>query len=208
MSLKAQFLLARLEKLHSIGFSSLTGHDGPACLVALIPTVPHPKKSRLELELSRQCISLNSEPAIVQALIVEQTGISLSSDQLRRCSGTQGIQVGSDGTTSVDLGQSPAERLVHYLRNEESLDYILHVHNNTATWLLTITRTGRNRGSSSEHNLYCPRETDASTLSYAELVRKALGLSGNMKLLLGALFSNGCTLCRTIPKHPMSSTSH
>jgi hypothetical protein len=31
MSLKAQFLLARLEKLRSIGFTSLTGHDGSAC---------------------------------------------------------------------------------------------------------------------------------------------------------------------------------
>ena len=154
------------------GCKSHEGHQkkDPADVRLSYHTVPP-----LELELSRQCISLNSEPAIVQALIVERTGISLSSDQLRRCSGTRGNQVGSDGTTSVDLGQSPAERLVHYLRNEESLDYILLVHDNTATRLLTITRTGRNRGSSSEHNHYCPREADASTLSYAESVRKALG---------------------------------
>ena len=169
------------------GCKSHEGHQkkDPADVRLSYHTVPP-----LELELSRQCISLNSEPAIVQALIVERTGISLSSDQLRRCSGTRGNQVGSDGTTSVDLGQSPAERLVHYLRNEESLDYILLVHDNTATRLLTITRTGRNRGSSSEHNHYCPRETDASTLSYAESVRKALGLSGNTKLLLGAAWAS------------------
>ena len=62
-------------------------------------------------------------------------------------------------------------------------------HENTATKLLTIARTGRNRGGS-EHNAYCPNDTDADTLSYAESIRKSLGLSGNTKLLLGAAWAS------------------
>jgi hypothetical protein len=69
------------------------------------------------------------------------------------------------------------------------LDFILLFHENTATKLLTIARTGRNRGGS-ELNAYCPNDTDADTLSYAESIRKSLGLSGNTKLLLGAAWAS------------------
>jgi hypothetical protein len=78
------------------GCKSHEGHQKkePADVRLSYHTVP-----QLELELSRQCISLNSEPAIVQALIVERTGIFLSSDQLRRCAGTRENQVGGGGTS-------------------------------------------------------------------------------------------------------------
>ena len=146
-----------------------------------------------ELEYARQSMALNAETAIVQPLVAHRTGITLSQDQLRHCAGrsTEGgaLDAITGSAGSVATHQSPVERLVQYLRNEQSLDFILLVHDNTATKLLTITRTGRNRGGS-EHNAYCPNDADADTLSYAESIRKSLGLSGNTKLLLGAAWAS------------------
>jgi hypothetical protein len=138
-------------------------------------------------------MALNAETAIVQALVAHRTGITLSQDQLRHCAGrsTEGgaLDVKTGSAAGVATHQSPAERLVHYLCNEQSLDFILLVHENTATKLLTITRTGRNSGCSG-HNAYCPNDTDADNLSHAESIRKSLGLNGNTKLLLGAAWAS------------------
>jgi hypothetical protein len=115
-------------------------------------TVPH-----AELAYARECMPLNSEPAFVQAMITECTRITLFECQLRCASRAEG----STKAAGEDIQRSPAERLVNYLQNEESLDFILLVHENTATRLLAISR------GTTELNEYCSSETDANTMSYA-----------------------------------------
>ena len=136
---------------------------------------------------AQQSIALNSEPAIGQALVEFRTKFTLSSNQLRHCASksAEDNTIIDTAALGVATHQFPAERLVEYLRKESDLNFILLIHENTATKLLTNTRIGKVRGTN-EQSAYCPNITDANTLSCAESVRKLLGLSGNTKLLLGA----------------------
>ena len=93
------------------------GHvkKNPEEVKMLYRTVPRSS----ELEYARKSIALNSESAIVQALIATRTGITLSQDQLRYCAGRNATE---GGAINDEVHQSPAERLVNYLCNVKISD--------------------------------------------------------------------------------------
>ena len=157
-------------------------HSGHAATPAALSQTSTRNVSKQDMELIVQSLEKNIPVAAIKELIRSRSGVNLSKAQLNNLRRTTVL-----GKDMADL--SPAERLIHNLRSDPQMSFIMLTAQNEVGTGLNVIRKTTKRKSNIEFENYTSKlhqgdVHDDTPASYATLIMKALSINEEQEILL------------------------